>query len=159
MEEIQCFFYDYFIDIHIPETTAKYLNMLALLVGLIIIIYITDFIARKLLLNVFTKFALKSKTNFDDLLVNHKTPRNIAHIVPLIFTLKLFPVVFADFPQFESVIIVALRVYGVILAVWIIRSILKTFESYFKSLPRLKDKPIDSYIQVVMLFVLPLVLR
>ena len=46
-----------------------------------------------------------------------------------------------------------LKVYGIILTVWIIRSILKTFESYFKTLPRLKDKPIDSYIQVVMLFV------
>lgn len=153
MKEIQCFFYDLFVASNMTITAAKYLNMLCLVIGLIIVILITDFIARKVLVNAFTKFAKKSKTNFDNLLVNHKAPRNIAHLVPLFLTIELFPVVFYDFPQFEKYILIILKVYAVILTVWIIRSILKTFESYFKTLPRLKDKPIESYIQVVMLFV------
>ena len=103
--------------------------------------------------DLFIRFSQKSKTNFDNLLVNHKAPRNIAHLVPLYLTIELFPVVFYDFPQFEKYILILLKVYAIILTVWIIRSILKTFESYFKTLPRLKDKPIESYIQVVMLFV------
>ncbi len=65
----------------------------------------------------------------------------------------MFPFVFYDYPEFEGNIIILIKVYGIVLTVWIIRSILKTFESYFKTLPRLRDKPIDSYIQVVMLFV------
>ncbi|PTM08627.1 MAG: mechanosensitive ion channel protein MscS [Bacteroidetes bacterium] len=153
MQEIQCFFYDLLVAANISETVAKYLNMLCLALVLAIIIFITDFIARKILLNAFTKFAQKSKSNFDNLLVNHKAPRNIAHLVPLFLTIELFPVVFYDFPQFEKYILIILKVYAIILTVWIIRSILKTFESYFKTLPKLKDKPIDSYIQVVMLFV------
>lgn len=153
MRELQCFFYDLFVASGINDVTAKYLNMLCLLIILAIIIFVTDFIARKILLNAFTKFAQRSKTNFDNLLVNHKAPRNIAHLVPLFLTIELFPIVFYDFPQFERYILILLKVYAVILTVWIIRSILKTFESYFKTLPRLRDKPIDSYIQVVMLFV------
>lgn len=153
MKDIQCLFYDYLISLDVSADTAKYLNLLVLLIGLFVIIFITDFVTRKLLINAFSKFSEKSKTHFDDLLVNHKAPRNIAHIVPLILTIKLFPFVFYDFPHFESYIVTILKVYGIILTVWIIRSILKTFESYFKTLPRLKDKPIDSYIQVVMLFV------
>ncbi|MCX7549553.1 mechanosensitive ion channel family protein [Xanthomarina sp. F2636L] len=152
MEYIQCFFYDYLVSLNVPETASKYLNMLCLLIILAIIIYITDFITRKILLNAFSKFSDKSKTNFDDLLIDHKAPRNIAHIVPLVITIKVFPFVFYDFPHFEGYIIMILKVYGVILTIWIIRSILKTFESYFKTLPSLKDKPIDSYIQVAMLF-------
>lgn len=152
MKDLQCFFYDYFTSVDVSETAAKYLNMLCLLLILAVIIYITDFITRKILVNAFTKFSNKSKTNFDDLLVNHKAPRNIAHIVPLIITIRVFPFVFYDFPHFERYIILILKVYGVLLTIWIIRSILKTFESYFKTLPRLKDKPIDSYIQVAMLF-------
>jgi miniconductance mechanosensitive channel len=153
MEEIQCFFYDLFVAIDVSASFAKYLNMLCLLIVLAVIIFITDFIARKLLVNAFIKFSQKSKTNFDNLLVNHKAPRNIAHLVPLYLTIELFPVVFYDFPQFEKYILILLKVYAIILTVWIIRSFLKTFESYFKTLPRLKDKPIESYIQVVMLFV------
>jgi miniconductance mechanosensitive channel len=153
MKEIQCFFYDLFVAANIQVNTAKYLNMLCLLIALAVLILITDTISRRLLRVGFIKLAKKSKTNFDNLLISHRVPRNIAHLVPLILTIELFPVVFYDFPEFEKYIIMMLKVYGIILAVWIIRSILKTFESYFKTLPRLKDKPIDSYIQVVMLFV------
>ncbi|MFL0352569.1 mechanosensitive ion channel family protein [Xanthomarina sp. GH4-25] len=152
MKDLQCFFYDYFTSIHISETASKYLNMFCLLLILAVLIYITDYVTRKILVNAFAKFSNKSKTNFDDLLVDHKAPRNIAHIVPLVITIKIFPIVFYDFPHFEGYIVMILKVYGVILTIWIIRSVLQTFESYFKTLPRLKDKPIDSYIQVAMLF-------
>ncbi len=153
MQDLQCFIYDYSLESGISESFSKFLNMLGLVLVLLLILILADYITRKLLINVFNTIAAKSKTNFDDLLIDHKAPRNIAHIIPLIITLKLFPFVFYDYPEFEGNIIILIKVYGIVLTVWIIRSILKTFESYFKTLPRLRDKPIDSYIQVVMLFV------
>ncbi|WP_204345115.1 mechanosensitive ion channel family protein [Psychroserpens algicola] len=153
MEQIQCFFSDYFVSIGMSELSAKYFNMICLLLILIIIIFVTDRITRKLIIHFSNKFSEQTKTNFDDLLVNHRAPRRIAHLVPLFLTIKLFPIVFYDFPHFESYVIMLLKVYAIILTIWIIRSVLKTFESYFKTLPSLRDKPIDSYIQVVMLFI------
>ncbi|EGV45077.1 mechanosensitive ion channel [Bizionia argentinensis JUB59] len=153
MIDLQYFVYDYCLDAGLSESLAKFINMLGLLMALLFVIVITDFISRKVLLNIFNRFASRSKTNFDDLLVSHKAPKNLAHIVPLVFTLKLFPLVFVDYPGFESGVFILLKVYGTVLLIWIIRSVLKTFESYFKTLPKLKDKPIDSYIQVGMLFI------
>ena len=152
-EHIHCFFYDLFIDAGLSELSAKWLNMVCLLICLLIIIFITDRVARNILVNTFGKFSKKSKTSFDDILVDHKVPRNVAHIVPLFLTIQLFPIVFHDFPHFEATIVIILKVYGIFLTIWIIRSFLKTLESYFKTLPRLRDKPIDSYVQVAMLFV------
>lgn len=153
MQKWQYFFYDYFVSIQFPETVSKYLNTLCLLLILVVVIYITDFIARKIIVNAFIKLSNKTKTNFDNLLVDHKAPKYIAHIIPLTVIIKVFPFVFHDFPHSEAFIIMLLKVYGVFLTVWIIRSILRTFESYFKTLPRLKDKPIGSYIQVAILFI------
>ncbi|MDG5491601.1 mechanosensitive ion channel family protein [Psychroserpens sp. SPM9] len=153
MEKIQCFFYDYFVSIGVSELSAKYFNMICLLLILIIIIFIADRITRRLIINFSSRFSEQTKTNFDDLLVNHRAPRRIAHLVPLVLTIKLFPIVFFDFPHFETYILMLVKVYAIFLTIWIIRSVLKTFESYFKTLPRLRDKPIDSYIQVVMLFI------
>lgn len=147
------YFCDYFISVGLSDTITSYLNMLVLLLILAVVLFISDVIAKKILVEAFNKFAEKSSTNFDDLLVSHKAPRNLAHLVPLFITIELFPIVFYDFPGFESFFIVILKVYGVLLGIWILRSILRTLEAYFKTLPRLKDKPIDSYIQVVMLFV------
>ena len=80
--------YDYLIAINFSEKTAQSLNMLGLVLALLIVVFITDLITRKLLLNAFTRFAIASKTNFDDLLVKNKVPRNIAHIIPLIIALN-----------------------------------------------------------------------
>lgn len=144
--------YDYLVNTGLSNTTAKYLNMLALLLVLLIAAFIIDFIVRRILVELFTRFATKSKTNFDDLLVQNKTPKNIAHIFPLLAALELTPLVFNDFPYFENIVEKGLQVFSLILILWIVRSLLNTLKDYFKTLPRLKDKPIDSYIQVFMMF-------
>ncbi|MDO5971061.1 mechanosensitive ion channel [Flavivirga aquimarina] len=144
--------YDRLIALNVPETTAEYINMFGLLLALLIIVFIIDFITRKLLVKAFNKFTSVSKTNFDDLLVANKTPRNIAHIIPLLIAMKFTPVVFGDFPNFDGVFEKGLQVFAIVLTLWIVRSLLNTVKDYLKTLPRLKDKPIDSYIQVFMIF-------
>jgi miniconductance mechanosensitive channel len=93
-----------------------------------------------------------SKTNFDDLLVKNKAPRNIAHIIPVVLAYNAVPAIFRDFPTAEIIILNGIEVFGIILFLWVIRSLLHTVKDYFKTLPNLKDKPIDSYIQVFMIF-------
>lgn len=153
MSEYAHYFCDYFYGLGLSDGMVTFLNMLSMLIILCVVIFISDFITRKILVQAFTNFSKRSKTTFDDLLVSHKAPRNIAHLVPLFLTIELFPTVFYDYPEFERFILIILKVYGVILTIWILRSILRALESFFKTVPRLRDKPIDSYIQVVMLFV------
>ncbi|TBN06584.1 mechanosensitive ion channel [Hyunsoonleella flava] len=144
--------FDKLIDYGVSEQVAQYLNMLILLVGLLIIIFIVDIVIRKVLIGAFTQFAKRSKTNFDDLLISNKVPRNIAHIIPLLIALEFVPDVFSDFGNFEIIIEKGLKVFAIILTLWIARSLLNTVRDFLKTLPRLKDKPIDSYIQVFMIF-------
>lgn len=152
MERIVHLLYDYLISVGTSTVTAKYLNMVALLIGTLIIVFIVDFIVRKILLSMFSTFAERSKSNFDDLMVTNKVSKNIAHIIPLLIAIEFVPYTFIDFPYFENLILKALEVYAIILTLWIVRSLLNTLKDYLKTLPRLKDKPIDSYIQVFMIF-------
>lgn len=153
MPDISHYFCSYLLDLGFTDQWATFFNMIILLLILSIVVIISDRIARKILVQMFDKFASRTKTTFDDLLIHHKAPKNIAHLVPLYFTIKLFPTVFTDYPKIEEFFLIILKVYGVLLTIWILRSVLRTLESYFKTLPRLRDKPIDSYIQVVMFFV------
>ena len=152
MEYFKHLLYDYFISLGMSSSTASYLNMLALLIGLFIVIFIIDFIVRRILLTMFSKLAEKSKSNFDDIMVENKVFRNVAHIIPLLVAVEYVPMVFSDFPYWENIIEKTLLVFGIILTLWVVRSFLNTLKDYFKTLPRLKDKPIDSYIQVFMIF-------
>lgn len=153
MTEFNHLIYNYLVENGQSELISKYLNMLALLVVFAIILIIVDFILRKIIVQLISKMSVKTTTQFDDYLVKHKAPRNIAHIIPIMIAFELLPVVFVDFPRFESYVELLLKIYSILVAVWIVRSILHTIRSFFKTLENLKDKPIDSYIQVVMLFV------
>jgi len=152
MRKITHLLFDILVSKGVDTTMATYINMFVLLIILLIIVFIIDFITRKILVAAFSRFAAKSKTSFDDILITNKTPRNIAHIIPFLLAFELTPIVFTDFRVFESIVHKGLQVFGVILTLWIARSLLNTLKDFFKTLPRLKDKPIDSYIQVFMIF-------
>ncbi|WP_445956006.1 mechanosensitive ion channel family protein [Yeosuana sp.] len=152
MDTIKHLLYDYLVSVGLTETSSKYLNMLALFIALSILVFIIDFITRKLLVQLFTQFATKSKTNFDDLLVVNKVPRNVAHVIPLLVIIKFMPIVLTDFGYYEVIVEDGMKVFAIILTLWIVRSILNALKDYLKTLPKLKDKPIDSYIQVFMIF-------
>ncbi|BAO77407.1 small-conductance mechanosensitive channel [Winogradskyella sp. PG-2] len=126
--------------------------MLALLVALLLIAFIVDFISKRILWRFFSGVAKQTKTNFDDILVKNKLPRNIAHIIPLIILIEFVPQVFSDFVNAEDIIEKTLKVIAIILTLRIIKSLLNSVKDYLKTLPRYKDKPVDSYIQVFMIF-------
>ncbi|MGM5471361.1 mechanosensitive ion channel family protein [Flavobacteriaceae bacterium LMO-SS05] len=152
MNSIKHLLYDYLMSSGLSKTTAEYLNMFALLLAVLIVVFLIDIIIKKLLIKAFAQFALRSKTTFDDFLVSNKVPRNIAHILPFLLAIKFIPIVFFDFPEFKILVEKGLEVFAIVLTLWIVRSVLNTLKDYFKTLPRLKDKPIDSYIQVFMIF-------
>ncbi|WP_296317428.1 mechanosensitive ion channel family protein [Winogradskyella sp. UBA3174] len=152
MLNIKHYFYNLLIDKGLSEDTASYLNMLSLLLILLIIAFAVDFITKRVLRRFSEGVAKRTKTNFDDILIDNKLPRNVAHIVPLIILIEFVPQVFTDFSYAETIIEKTLKVIAIILTLSIIRSILKSIKDYLKTLSRYKDKPIDSYIQVFMIF-------
>ncbi len=153
MNDLSHYFYQYFINLGLTDMTSKYLNLAILLIGMLLIILITDFVIRKFLLNLFVKFAEKTKTHFDDYVVNNKVPRNVAHIIPLLLALELTPIVFVDFDLIEDVVAKGLQVFSILLAIWIIRSFVKALRDFLNTKETLKDKPINSYVQVILIIV------
>jgi miniconductance mechanosensitive channel len=152
MERISRFAFDYFISIGLSKNSAEMLNMIVMLLLAVILIFIVEYVARFILVTAFSRFASKTKTKFDDVLVKNKVLRNIAHFIPLYFTLRITPIVFVDFPYFEDVAEKGLDLFVILLTLWIIRSILNALKDFSKAIPHLKDKPINSYIQIFMIF-------
>jgi miniconductance mechanosensitive channel len=144
--------YHYLQRIGFSSAASEQLNVLFLSVILIIFIVGLDLLTRKILLKLITRFTDRSKTNFDDIMVKNKVPLNLSHIIPIVITHNAIPFLFVHFPNLENLADKGLKLFGIVLTLWIVRSLLNTFKDYFKTLPNLKDKPIDSYIQVFMIF-------
>lgn len=146
--KLKHFIYDFLVERGVSETTATVGNMLILLLGLLLITFIIDYIIKRVLWRVSEGVAKRTKTNFDDILLENKLPRNVAHIIPLFILIEFVPQVFSDFPASELYIENTLKVITVFLVLRIVKCILSSIRDYLKTLSRYKDKPIESYTQV-----------
>lgn len=135
----------------LSRTAAAYGNLAVNLAVIIIIAYILDFISRKVLILTLSIIAKKSKTTFDDFLVENKTSKYVAHLIPLLFIYKTAPIVLKGFVYWESFFSRGIRITIIFLILWISRSILNAIKDYLKLQPEYNDKPLDSYIQVIMI--------
>jgi miniconductance mechanosensitive channel len=95
--------------------------------------------------------AERTKSTFDDFLVANKTAKYVAHLFTLSFVYKTVPIILKEFVYWEGFFTKGVKFYIIILSLWIIRSIFNSLKDYLKDQPKFKDKPIDSYIQVIMI--------
>ena len=144
--------YDWLVeDLGWAQNLAEIGNILILGLGFTIILYIIYWVTRHAIITLFKAFSKRTLTQFDDLLVKHNSPRLASLVIPLILLHKSVPYIFYDYPRLESGFEIFLWVIFVFLVLFIFRSVLRTINEFLKLTVRFKDKPIDSYIQVVML--------
>ncbi|MSP85321.1 MAG: mechanosensitive ion channel [Flavobacteriaceae bacterium] len=130
---------------------ASYINTALNIIFLCVLSYTIYLVFRTVLVKVMILIAKKTKTKFDDLLVSNKTAKYIAHLIPLLFIYKSVPIILNDFTYWETVFGKLIGVYIVLLLLWIIRTIFNALRDHLKQTPKYTDKPIDSYIQVIMI--------
>lgn len=144
--------YDIFKSFDFSDALASYLNLAINLVIIVVITYILDYLFKKLFIIFLAIVATKTQSSFDDFLVANKTAKYLAHLVPLLFIYKTVPIVLENFNYWEYLFEKGIKIYIIILSLWITRSVFNSLRDYLKQKPRFSDKPIDSYIQVIMLF-------
>lgn len=136
---------------HYNETFASYFSVLLNMLIMCIIAYFIYIVFRTILVTLMSLIAKKSKTKFDDLLVSNQTAKYIAHLIPFLFIYKSVPFILKDFVYWEGMFGKLVEIYILLLVLWIVRSILKATRDYLKQKVEFSDKPIDSYIQVIMI--------
>ena len=140
-EEIIEFLSNYGISSYLSNLITTGLIILSITVIVIMINYIT----RRIILSFFKRIAKSTSSQFDDLLIKNKVPRLLSFIPSLFF---LYLVV----PTYADNLVIIIEALTIILFIITVKSVLGTVKDYFKLSSSLKHIPIDSYIQVVMIF-------
>ena len=151
LEKIFGWLYPLLRKISLGNLTASYISLILNILILYVLAYIIYIVFRLVLISLMSIVAKKTKTNFDDLLVSNQTAKYIAHLIPFLFIYKSVPIILDKYDYWESIFGKMVEVYIVLLTLWIVRSILKATSDFLKEQPRFSDKPIDSYIQVIMI--------
>lgn len=151
IEKIFNFLYPVFRKWGLGSSFASYLSLIINIAVLCVLAYVIYVVFRLILVTIMMIIAKKTKTKFDDLLVSNKTAKYIAYLIPFLFIYKSVPIILNRYEYWEGIFGKAVGVYIVLLVLWIIRTIFNALRDYLKQIPRYSDKPIDSFIQIVMI--------
>ncbi|HCQ13003.1 mechanosensitive ion channel domain-containing protein [Flavobacterium sp.] len=151
LEKIFGWLYPLLRKLDFGDTFAAYISLVFNILILGALAYLIYVVFRLILVTLMILIARKTKTNFDDLLVSNRTAKYTAHLIPFLFIYKSVPVILENYVYWESVFGKMVGIYIILLSLWIVRSVLKAIRDYLKEQPKFSDKPIDSYIQVIMI--------
>ena len=141
-EEIIEFLSNYGISSYVSNLIAIGTIILSIAVIVVIINYIT----RRIILSFFKRIAKSTSSTFDDLLIKNRVPRLLSFIPSLFF---LYIVI----PTYTDNLVIIIEALTIVLFIVTVKSVLGTVKDYFKQSNSLKHIPIDSYIQVIMIFI------
>lgn len=151
LNKIFNFLYPLFRDWGMSRNFASYISLflnIAIMVALAFAIY---YLAKFVLVTLTAIFAQKTKTKFDDYLIHNKTTKYTAYLIPFFFIYKAVPIILDKYEYWESLFGKIVGIYIVLISLWIIRTIFNALKDYLKQKPEYSDKPIDSFIQVIMI--------
>ncbi len=130
----------------LSEVVSQGLATLIIIASISLVVIVINFITKKIILSFFKRIARSTSSSFDDLLIKNKVPGLLSYIPSLFF---LFWII----PSYSNTLYLLIEAFTVILFILTVRAILNTVKDYFKSSDSLKHIPVDSYIQVIMIFI------
>ena len=149
--EIFSWAYKLLTKIGLGHVEASYVNLLVNLAVILLVAYILDKISKRIFILGLYIAAKRTKTTFDDFLVKNRASKYLAHLIPLYFIYKTVPLVLKDFTAWEFFFSKGMLTFLIVLSLWLTRSVFNSVRDYLKLQPKYNDKPIDSYIQVIMI--------
>lgn len=153
LKNISCLLEEFLVAQGFDQNLATYLNLALNLIVLTLLIFGVNYLIKRFLIESFNKFTNKTKTTFDDFLIKTKFPKYIGQIIPLYIIYKAIPLIFNDFPFARKACMLFFDIYVIVLVVWILRSFLRASRNYLKTRESYRDKPVESYAQVVMIII------
>jgi miniconductance mechanosensitive channel len=149
---------NYFFNLYrdhfsVGTNTAIYFSILTKLVLILLIGFLLFRLVHIFSRRYLSRFVIRTKTSFDDLLIKNKVLLGFTRIIVLILLDLSLPNIFKGAPRllfYADKLVLLLISFFII---WFIRSILFTLKDFLRTFSSFKDKPLESYVQIFMIFV------
>ncbi len=146
-------FYSFIQSFNLGDQQTHVITAIVLLLIFTLAMFIIDYILKNIFIVILRNHFKRTKNQLDDILIDNKVLNNITHLIPVALARILFPVFFYGFPDLINFILSVTTIIFIIVVTSLLRSIIKSVKDYAKTIPKLADKPIDSYTQVASIIV------
>ena len=136
---------------NIEGVSNTVLTVILLTIILIFLNFLIYYLINFILNLSYFGFARNTKRVFKQKLIKNGAIRNLALLIPLIITKNLTDIWFSDFQNFLKPINFLFKLFIVLVFFRFLKSVAKASRDYLLTLEKYKDKPLESYLQVVMI--------
>ncbi len=119
-----------------------------------LLLVIVDYITRYVFNTLASRFIKKTDNDWDDRLLDNKVPVHLSRLVLVLIAQQIFPFIFIGFPMFSRALSAFLGILMVFAVYALINSVLRTLRDILRSTIAFRDKPVDSYLQVIQIFMI-----
>ncbi|MCK5857007.1 MAG: mechanosensitive ion channel [Bacteroidales bacterium] len=138
----------------VSESATDFISIVVSIIVLILIAWAAFLLSWKIMKRIIIPIVKKSKTSFDDLLENHHFFKRLAYYVPAIILLFLIDNALG-IPEAKVPVIIIRLIDGwlVMITIMVLNSVLSTVRDYYQRYDISKERPIDSFIQVIKIII------
>ncbi len=147
------FIEDWLVNIGVAPEVTQGLKMVILCLVMLMLAGIIWYIGQLFLDRVVGRLAKRTKTNFDDFLVQKGFFRKVGHIFPILVISSTAPVVFTDYPNWQPLIVRLTNALAIIFVLRAIDAFVNGVGRYFAHTEKYRDKPVASFTQLVKILV------
>lgn len=148
IEELQALVVNKLILFGIDQNSADFLYGLFAFLALLVVCWVINLILQNSMVKIIEKIITKTKTEYDDYLVQHKLFGRLAHFVPAMLVLRLGPVVL-QFSENMVLLVIALgQIYMVITIVRSLSAVLNALHDVYNHRGYSENRPIKGYVQM-----------
>lgn len=136
------------------DKTAHILSTTFLIISAFILLICVDYLLRFFFNSIVSAFIKKSKNNWDNKLLENKVQVHLSRFILVVISQQLLPFIFMGFPSFTAILTKFLGILMIFTVYGILNALLKTSRDILRSSKAFVDKPVDSYLQVLQIFLI-----
>ncbi|MGO3859856.1 mechanosensitive ion channel family protein [Neisseriaceae bacterium CLB008] len=149
--QFTAWFRDTLFDMGFTITGVNAIFLMSAFLFALLILFISVKLSNKALAIFMARINVKHphQTSFAQALLKCRTPVYVSAFIPVVLLTILTPFIWLEFPNWSATILYVLDIISIILVVQIIRSLVYALSKHLKAKDNYRDKPLDSYAQVV----------
>ena len=138
----------------LTETQAVLVSRAGAVVFVALVSYLANFIAKRIILTVVHRIVRRTKTDWDDALVERRVFTKLSHLAPALVIRALAPVALAGSDRLIGFTGRAVDVYMLMVGIFVVDSFLDAVTDVYRQFAISKRIPIKTYVQVLKIVVI-----
>jgi len=154
MEKYTNIYIEWLKNLGLSGDWVNFIRAFTLVFIILTICYIADIISKKLIINFIAQIVKRSKTKWDDIILEKKVFNRLAHFAPALIIHYTIELALTNSEKTVNLIQSAIYVYMTVVAMIVINAFLKALHEIYIHSAFSKNRPIKGYIQLVNIFII-----